>query len=233
MLEHATSVLGECGLSINQDKCLTIVLRSEPKQKYTLLDESVRLTVGGRHLPAAKRMDEFRNLGVVFKGNGIVPFHPKRVLVPLLQILDAAPLKLQQIMYALRTFLIPKLYHGLSLCDVYLGTMKNRDITIRSFVRKWCGLPHEVPIAYFHAPVRAGCLGVPSARWNGPLQRVARLDKVRNSMESMEGDAKDILVARLERARKQLYHNERLITSVADVNRLFCDSQKVGIIVIW
>lgn len=38
MLEHATSILGECGLSVNQDKCLSIALRSEPKRKYTFVD---------------------------------------------------------------------------------------------------------------------------------------------------------------------------------------------------
>lgn len=39
--------------------------------------------------------------------------------------------------------------------------LKKMDVQIRNSVRGWLHQPHDVPIAYLHAPVRSGGLGVP------------------------------------------------------------------------
>lgn len=66
----------------------------------------------------------------------------------------------------------------ISLGLVYTGHLKKMDSDVRKMVRKWLRLPHDVPIAYFHAAIADGGLGLPSLRWFGPMLRYKSLDKV-------------------------------------------------------
>ena len=60
-----------------------------------------------------------------------------------------------------------------------IGALKSVDITVRKSVRRWLNLLHDVPNAYFHAPVAEGGLGIPSLRWIAPLFRKNRLTTIR------------------------------------------------------
>lgn len=50
-----------------------------------------------------------------------------------------------------------------------IGVLNKADKIIRAAVRKWLALPDDVPVAYLHAAVRHGGLGIPSLRWSAPL----------------------------------------------------------------
>ena len=58
---------------------------------------------------------------------------------------------------------------------VTISSLNEIDKTVRGFVKQWIALPNDTPIAYFHAPVTEGGLGIPSLRWMAPLQRRKRL----------------------------------------------------------
>ena len=48
-------------------------------------------------------------------------------------------------------------------------------------MRQWLGLPHDVAIAYIHAPVKEGGLGVPSLAYTVPALRARRLRALESS----------------------------------------------------
>jgi hypothetical protein len=76
--------------------------------------------------------------------------------------LTKAPLKPQQRLIILKTHLIPKLLHGLTLGNVSQGRLDQLDRQVRRAVRTWLKLPLDVPTAFFHASVSDGGLGIPS-----------------------------------------------------------------------
>ena len=92
----------------------------------------------------------------------------KTKLVPLLDRLTKAPLKPQQRLFALKVFLLPKIYHHMVLERVTIRSLNEID-TVREFVRQWIALPNDTPTAYFHAPMTEGGLGIPSLRRMAPL----------------------------------------------------------------
>ena len=71
------------------------------------------------------------------------------------------------------------MYHQLALGNVTIGALNSADKIVRRALRKWLNLPHDVPNAYFQAPVAEGGLGVPSFRWISPLLRKNRLMTLR------------------------------------------------------
>ena len=58
-----------------------------------------------------------------------------------------APLKPQQMLFALRINLLPGLYHAASLGAVQVGTLKKCDLILRSTVRRSLDLPADAPVA--------------------------------------------------------------------------------------
>ena len=86
--------------------------------------------------------------------------------------MTAAPLKPQQRMNILCWNALPKLLHTLCLGIVHKKTLKHLDQLTHQYVRKWLRLPPDTPVAYFHAPISSGGLGVfhfaskiPQHRW--------------------------------------------------------------------
>lgn len=61
------------------------------------------------------------------------------------------------------------------------GYLRKMDRTVRLYVRKWLHLPHDTPVAYFHASHEDGGLGLSSVRWNAPAYRLKRLEAIAKS----------------------------------------------------
>lgn len=81
-------------------------------------------------------------------------------------------------MFGLTTVIIPRLLHEQALGHTSVGYLNAMDRCIRLVIRKWLALPHYVPVAFFHAAVRDGGLGIQSLRWSIPLIRLRRLQSV-------------------------------------------------------
>ena len=96
-------------------------------------------------------------------------------LVPLLYRLAKAILKPQQLVFAMKVFLLPKVYYLTVLGRKPISSLNSIDKRVRGFVRQWTTLPIDTPIAYFHAPVAEEGLETPSFRLMTALQRRKRL----------------------------------------------------------
>lgn len=176
LLDITQEYLEKCGLKINVTKSRTLAFQGQKKEKKQVIMANKTFTVLNRPLQSAKATDEWKYLGVIFNGGGRVKFEGD--LNTELDRLDRAALKPQQKLFALRTCLIPRLFHVISLGLVYTVHLKKMDSDVRKRVRKWLRLPQDVPIAYFHAAIADGGLGLPALRWFGPMLRYKRLDKV-------------------------------------------------------
>jgi len=160
---------------------------------------------GNQQLPTLVRTSEWRYLGITFTPEGRRQCRPTQIIDPFLEALTRAPLKPQQRLYALRTIVIPRLYHQMALGAVTIGTLNKTNLLVRGAVRGWLNLPHDVPNAYFHATVKNGGLGVPSMRWTAPAQRRGRLIVVAQNLgqKNLDKFINDELVTCLRRLTDQ------------------------------
>lgn len=168
-------------------------------------------------------MDEFKYLGIIFNSKGIKPTNPQRLIVDPLVSIGKAPLKPQQRLHVLRTVLIPKLYHECSLGLVNVGHLVATDRKVRSYVRKWISLPHDVPIAYFHASVKDGGLGIPSLRLMAPLLRYKRLARLNDGFFSDNGIMDCFLLKELDSTSNRLRLDTHHVQSSLDAEAYFRD----------
>ncbi|CAL7932983.1 unnamed protein product, partial [Xylocopa violacea] len=183
-LDITSEFLVSCGMSINAAKSLTVALVPVPHEKKTIVDASLSFSCGGRKLPALKRTDQWKYLGVPFSPDGRVAANPSEQLAGTLRILTSAPLKPQQRLFALRTVVLPGLHHVLALGAMRIGVLNKIDKMVRQAARRWLCLPSDTTVAYFHANVGDGGLGLPSTRWEIPKQRLARLNSLPLSAEA-------------------------------------------------
>ena len=210
LLDTTNNFLTACGLSLNSSKCLSLGLQGQGKQKKTVVVDSM-LTISGRLVPAVKRTDQFKYLGICFSSEGRTKVLPHNTLIPKLNALTKAPLKPQQRLHALRSVLIPQHFHLLSLGRTTIGALNKFDIITRSFARKWLHLPNDVPVAFFHTPVKLGGLGIPSVRWQAPLNRWRRLHNV--ELPNLEGEqqADEFLASEIAHMERRLNSDRGLI----------------------
>lgn len=149
------------GLLFNADKCLTLsIVPSGRDKKYKVLT-SPQFNLGtGSLLKQIGPTDQWRYLGVNFSPVGVKK--PGGILTVELNRISSAPLKPQQKLKILRSYLIPRYYHGFILGKCTSKIMKALDKQIRIAIRKWLRLPHDTPLGYFHASIKDGGLGIPS-----------------------------------------------------------------------
>ena len=181
MIDQVAEYLTKVGLEANACKCATIAIQTIPRAKQTAVDPNCRFTIRGVLMPALKRTDEWRYLGLQFTAGGRVKQNDSVQLIEYLDRLTKAPLKPQQRLWVLRTILIPRLMYQLVLGDTSFGHLRSVDKKIRIYVRKWLHLPHETPNGYIHAAIKDGGLGVHSIRWNAPAYRARRLESLLRS----------------------------------------------------
>lgn len=141
----------------------------------------------------------------MFTPEGRVKTDPISTLKISINKITKAPLKPQQRMFALRTMILPSIYHQLTLDETPIGVLNKIDASIRASIRKWVNLPHDVPIAYFHANVKDGGLSIPSMRWLMPLHRTHRLRNIRQDKgQENEDFSESFMKDEEERATRRL-----------------------------
>ena len=120
--------------------------------------------------------EEFEYLGIAFTSKGKTKLSVLAQLERELQILIKPPYKPQQRLYALRSHLLPRIYHYLALGCLVVGHLKRADILVRKKDKKCLDRPHDVPVTYIHATVQDGGLGIPSLKWLIARLRLSRLE---------------------------------------------------------
>lgn len=178
ILDQATTYLLKCGLAVNTGKSMSMAIRTVPKEKKTVVDGNTTFLCAGRRLKALTRDDEWRYLGVPFTPMGYTTANTITLLQQMILVLNRAPLKPQQRLFALRITVLPSIYHSLVLGRTTLSLLKKTDKLVRATVRRWVALPHDVPNAYIHASGVDGGLGIPSVRWEVPIRRWGRLQAI-------------------------------------------------------
>lgn len=175
LLDRSVDYLSKCSLRINVTKCMTVAIRNVPREKKSIVDRETVFTCQGRMLPALKRTDEWRYLGIPFTPEGRAAVKTTLKLQEAVTKLSKAALKPQQRLFALRTTVIPGIYYQLELGNTSISQLRRCDNVMRAAVRKWLNLPTDSPNAYIHADIRDGGLGITSFRWSAPLRRLNRL----------------------------------------------------------
>ena len=164
LLDRMNEFLAQCGMNININKSFVLGFEPSPRDKISTIDIKTRFTVGGRELKSLRRTDEWNYLGVPFTWAGRTRIKISEELQQDLLALTKGPLKSEQRLFALRTMVLPKLYHQLALGNVMLGTLKSADKKLTAAIRKWLNLPHDVPNAYVYSSIVEGGLGIPAIR---------------------------------------------------------------------
>ncbi|KAF5405667.1 hypothetical protein PHET_00813 [Paragonimus heterotremus] len=119
------------------------------------------ITIASNAIPLSSVLSSWKVLGIPFNWKGKLPTTAKQDACSMLRELSQAPLKPQQRVDILRTHLIPRLIHQLTLGVVHKKTLKAIDLAVKSSLRRWLRLPNDVSNAFFHAAINDGGLGIP------------------------------------------------------------------------
>lgn len=219
LLNRSTRYLESCGLMVNASKCMTVALRNVPHEKKTVVDKETVFLCGKRLLPSLKRTDEWKYLGIPFTPEGRAQGKAKEKLLASIEKLTKAPLKPQQRVYALRTMVIPGLYHQLELGNTTISVLRKCDTILRQAVRRWLALPADVPNAYIHANTKHGGLGIASFRWHVPLRRLKRLERLPLAAVHATSTPGAFLKKEIMQCEICLRNDQRQLKSAEDIDR--------------
>lgn len=214
-IDIASKFLSKCGLNINAAKSFTISIRNVPHVKKSIIDGKIKFTCFGKELPALKREDEWKYLGIPFSAEGRTTVHPEKQLEEALYKLTKAPLKPQQRLFGLRVMVLPGLYHLLTLGFTTLSRLRKIDTMTRAAARKWLSLPHDTPNAFFHADVRDGGLSIPSMRWLMPLHRRVRLKNLIQDFQTVD----PYLTREIQATTRRLTENRSTIETAEQLKK--------------
>lgn len=179
LLSETEKFLSARGLALNADKCISICLRKAGKvKKSQIADATVknppRITVGNKPIQLLGIDKLCRYLGVQFSPLGAVD---SRVTVSALKSalssLSKAPLKPQQKVVMLRTYLIPRFIFAFTHTECYPKLMGQQDRLIRRWLKETLKLPSSVCSEFFYLPIKEGGLGI------GKLYDIIGIAKVR------------------------------------------------------
>lgn len=190
------------GLRVNLGKSSVLSMIPNGHLKKCCYLTGRTFSVGRQKLRQVNCVERWRYLGVDFCSSGSRMIESD-VKVALANI-TSAPLKPQQRLEILRAHLVPRFLHGLVLGTISDDRLRMMDVQIRASVRKWLRLPHDVPVAYFHAAIKDGGLAIPSlravipdlivrryggldsSRW-GAARAAARSDRIRKKLRWASG----------------------------------------------
>ena len=181
-LEQVSSALAKAGMHLNLAKCASLTIGVQGKRKRWYVNQSRTFSIrGSGHLTSMGPEDTFKYLGIRVGSAGKQRAAVESDLRLGLERLARAPLKPQQRVEILRTYLLPRFSHRLVLSRGCGAMLKRLDLMVRRSLRDWLHLPSDVSTAWFHANVKDGGLGIPSLRVVAPSMTQSRQDKLARS----------------------------------------------------
>ena len=126
-----------------------------------------------------KPSESIKMLGILFDPAGIKRYMGNfdRELMRITKV----PLKRQQRLKILRSFLIPRWYYKLSLSRMNIKTLRVMDKSMRGCIKKWISLPKDIPIAYINTSCNVGSMGIPSLATTIPYLIYSRMESLKDS----------------------------------------------------
>lgn len=178
----ATDEMMRHGLSPNPAKCKCASMVPSGKIKKLKIITEPWLMVNGVHVTQIGLSETWTYLGIRYTTRG--PAAPTTEIETSLEKITKAPLKPQQRLEIVKTYLLPRYLHSLILSESKYCQLRRMDKSVRKFLRKWLCLPRDVPVAYLHAPVKEGGLGVPAMETAIPKLTLKRIDGLEKSVFS-------------------------------------------------
>ena len=170
--------LAKMGLVVNAAKCASLHIRwggGRGGQKWKCSSGSIFRARDGKEIPALTVCQTYKYLGVQIGAEGTrVLGWPTKYQYWCANLLRA-PLKPEQRIYLLRTNIIPKLLHTLSLARATKGLLKRLDVTARATVHRALRLTKSSNAA-IHATIKDGGLGFPRLSLLVPRRAAAVLN---------------------------------------------------------
>lgn len=151
LLDQSTNFLNKCGFRVNASKCMTVAFRNVLHEKKNVMDKDIIFLREGKILPALKRSNEWTYLGVPFTPEGKYKIDATERIRDAIQKLARVPFKSRQCLFALRTMVIPGLYHKLELGNTTLGMLRKCDRLLRHAVQQWLNLPSDTTLIFIQA----------------------------------------------------------------------------------
>lgn len=154
------------GLELNVKKCVAICLRKAGKAKKSqIADSSVsnppRFVVNNGPIRLLGVNDQCKYLGIQYTPLGAVDSRVSVSKIKLaLESLSKAPLKPQQKVLMLRSYLIPRFIHTFTHTECYPKLMGQQDRLIRRWLKQTLRLPMSISSDFFYLPIKEGGLGI-------------------------------------------------------------------------
>ena len=155
----------------------------EPVKNLTIINvPEPTYHINNHPIPGTGYNEFFKYLGVQFNPNGKMKISINKVSNYLCY-LQSSPLKPQQIPSMLKEYLIPKLYHQLTLGRITIDFLKQLDLKILQSIKSFLHLQHFTPDFFFYTSVADGGLGIPQLQFRIPCFLLLRLEKLRYSKD--------------------------------------------------
>ena len=126
----------------------------------------------------------FKYLGIQFDPTGKLSL-AKSDLEEMLLKLSQAPLKPQQKLVLLKSYVIPRYLHNLVLGRITKGLLTSLDMSVNAKVKEWLRLPTDVADGFLYASQKNGGLGIPKLSLQIPILILKRLRKLAKSEDSV------------------------------------------------
>lgn len=179
LLNATTEILRAFGLELMAAKCSALSLVPSGRDKKMKVATESLFVVDGARIPQLQVLDRWKYLGIVYDSRGLVASSVD--FQDMLNRVKSAPLKPQQRWRVLTTYLLPRATHTLVLGRTTFGELRRLDKQVRNAVRTWLRLPHDTPVAFYHAPVKDGGLGIPALESSIPEIKSRRLRNLETS----------------------------------------------------
>jgi hypothetical protein len=180
MLKEVETFLRERGMGVNPAKWRALCTGVIAGRAVGRTVSTYR--INNLPIPAVGHMDTFRYLGHSYGYDGV----GKPSLFNLtvwLENVRRAPLKPDQKLLMIKTYVIPRLLYGLQTPKVTSKVLREADRLMRKFVWATLYLNAHTPDALIHASVRDGGLGVTELRGAIPRTLIGRMTKLLESPE--------------------------------------------------
>ena len=174
LLEQLECAMAGVGLKLNPLKCASLRTETHSKQKLWIVNPTPYLKVQHQDIRAIDISQTYKYLGTEV-GPRLKFISLREKVQKSIHAISRAPLKPCQRLYVLKVHLIPSLVHTFTFENISLKALASSDTAIRKATRKWVHLPEDVPIPFYHTPIKYGGMGIPQLKEWVPRLRIQRL----------------------------------------------------------
>ena len=213
---------GRVGLELGHNKCATLNIKGDKKKKRWLVDSTTAFTASTSPLKCLQPGQTYKYLGIEV-GPTRNPGEPARSLAALIRdlgLVQQAPFKPQQKLWALKTVVIPRHQYTRVMGKTTKGTLQRLDLEVRKFVKKALHLPKDTTNAAIYTKVGDGGIGVPRFTTLVPILKRGLIERLCKSPDASVSNIATRWIAPNTASAKDLHkaadanHREQLYATV-------------------